>query len=777
MSGALLVPMKRVSNENRKEYEPGRVEKEILAHVSGEWQECKGQMSHLYAKWQIIRDMAVGRYVRDSTDSSSYASMYIPFIAKDHEIAVALQILRLIPNSQTMDFLELQRVSALSDSHRGDVSERMGVTPEGATGELSKVMSVALRNELGRSNLMTALEEMALYSERYGFAVGFAEPRMKTEELPAMDVFSDDPKAMMRGHVDEFGDMVFVEEGIYDVEQPDGSTRQFICVPIFDGLKFVAVNPSNLVLPDLYNDSGVTGLDWFGVYSRRTFREVLSNELMIRDGKRAYGHYANVEYLRPTDQDLHPSLQMDGASDFDEFSGGYESSNVGETTRVPTKSSFAVPARLGRFFMEDVPGLLSDPPTKVELEKFRKKFGFSQSDFHKDQPWVIEWVEDKNVLVRFEPWSLPVDAVTGSIAVEVRKTKIEGETVGAGDYALGGGDLEILANGFLQNSMEQDNRISRPMYGIVTSMIDKDQRKKDGDTLTYSPDRVLRLSAAAIGAKNLLVEIGPSKTAANKGHEGYSFCKGELQDITGVTGQVKGSGSGGATATESITKKNYLEQLIFSDNRALEDGVLRPMLRMGLAVLVQVIAQSGANFRVTASGRDMELWAEKYPGAESLEVDLTPEDVMGEWSLNILTTGAKGDADGRMVRVEKLLGLLLQAQPVLQASGTIADYKYLLSEYADAQSLSSARVFPQPGTIDNSDFLQEAGQAQMMGAAGQPVGGAAGIGTNPNRGGSDGGAGKPRPGAQRRLTELASPGEPVAGGGAGPVQLQRQMGA
>jgi len=742
---AVLPPIALDKINTPDAYEPGYVEDSILKHLIAEYEDNKSLMGNIRDAHAEVRMMVNGWFIRRPADDSTLSDMYVPFVGFNQRTRTNIQMSRLIPDPTRMDWVKVVMTGDFDETVLDRVIQESGdptMTRQQASEDVANRWTLLLRQALRNSNYLDARWSMSINRRRYGASYGLVDKRWKcvkvsmdTEEgidALAGEIVSTEMDAaveeMMGNGFGPTFDGLNADEMSIVPEQVSPSKMDKTRLD-FDGLDFVSISPFNIFVGNLACDDGVKALPYVIVFGRKTWRELWDCKL-YDDGYA--GMYANLEAVPYLSQTEVPTVR-----EMEDDRYGARSQDVG----------FEVPLRLGKFEAEAVSDFRKVAPKKSEWKRFAKKFGFEYSDLETVEDWAIEWIHPGEyggtpILLRFQPWHLPVEPGNPSLIVESRYWKIDGRTFAFGDHMSGAAELEILANNGLEDFYRQSERIASPMYATDMSSIDQKYLQENKGVLRFIRDGIIPIRNQPITGQVMtpiappIDSVGISQGVINQAQDG-------IQQYTGVAPQMEGSSSGADSATEAAAQSDYLEQGIRAEMLKEENEIDQPLLRRALAILVEEVNKSGG-MDLVARGEDLRLWGDRFREDDMIRMTLTPEMVCSRFGVEILTSSSMGDMNERLTRLERAITMSTTTYQLCMAEGKEPRVSKLLEAYVDELGLPEVfRVL----TPQEQQMAQQMMMQQQMGAQPAPTGG----------------AGQARPDYNRMAGETSAPNEPVPG--------------
>ena len=748
IAGAQPADEKVYESGERGELTEGRIEKAIRLYYSGQYEQAKALNSDRRDNVVRFRAAANGEILRDPSDPSPYAQMYIPFGQQYLRDRGALIAQRTIPDEQRMDFFSVESGDSLDPATAmkialefnlpmdtpppppmmppmgmgggmdmgmsgmppamppgmgapptmppmGGMGMGMGM-PAMAAGYVDKTVTLALRDLVRNSNLAEVYPRMCVNTPTYGDTIAIPVQRTRVEYLRADDLISSEAYSDMfkigpNGAIEYQGD-----DGIRVVDEETDEESVLIPHEVFDRVEIIMPDMGNVLATDTNNEGGLTALPNIFIFQRKSFRDLWGDCLYLRKTDVGYNVRVNGSHPRENLLTIRPEDAMEVPDLLDDLEGGtlgYEWGAFGGPDNLTTAMDdkyFRVPCCIGELDIEKMDTFRNDPPTDAEVKEFCDKFGVSSMEWNTSQCWVVEWCVERDVLLTCRPWPYPLNPANNKPFVHCRYITVPGRTFGYSIYQDGLFDQEIIANNALQNMNELADRTSRPMMWLRMADLEKEQRETLGTTLRFRPYMVYKINAGASNAP--FGEILPNPVAIQTAESAFDLAQNQMQRMVGYSPDLlSATGGGDTTATETATARNYFEQGLFANQRRDETFILRPILGMILLQLLRIVSDEG-EFSFTATPEDMGIFGSGY-GAKSRRLTITPEMLDRDYRFNIVTTGAQGDREGMLNRMERGFQMAVSNLMPLAAEGTKFNLGVFMSDYFERNNLPASRYF------------------------------------------------------------------------------------
>lgn len=728
---------KYISVESRKLYEPGRIEDALLRFVQNEWDMARGISARIHDDYRKIRKMRAGKYVIDPEDCSPYADWYQPKLRRDNDSYVGLMANALHPDPQAFKEIKLRSASMLDKEVLDEVE---GLDQRG----IDVAWTVAFRQVLADSNYMETLKQGIDTYKSYGQVLMTVDPVYEKTWVPAEGL-----NLRAKG-VDIETDSIIYDHPLARWTQ-DETGRRYQEVPVdkFQDLHFSVWNPMNVLVGDLECDGGVSALDAVWFYSRRSWRKLVDGRLLFAGKERLAGSYANLECLRPIDEDA--------VSDEHYADGFHNDEGYLTSASEKVRSEYGFQIRMGvmRWHLEDIVELREMPPTKAEWREFREKFGLTEEDLRTGGRFLVEWAERPRVLVRVERIVQPAQLGDTPPFVEGRYFVERGETIGSGDYQLGGGVAEVIYNRGIAHEIRLSERIADPPMWVDMSAVHPQHRALFNDTIPYFRGG-FALKLARMTGTSPMGEMIPSRRSVESTRNLSGLMSDQLRQISGVSEQVLQGDGGADSATEANNQRDYLAQQLFNHQTRIEDQIVLPLLARAVYLMLDAIGSEGG-LVFDAMNEELEEFGEMFREDNLVTFGLRADMISDKYRVSITTASANGTKHQQALNYEKYTQMALNARPVVQDQGKDLNGIMMLKHYAHILNVPADQLFRE--ITPHGEQLKQ----QMVADAG------------PAGGGNPGGAGQARPDYQRAVPEMASPGERGTGVEPGAAALMQMM--
>lgn len=511
-------------------------EQAILSYAVQVYNDSKSQCQQEHSRWSTYWKQYNGEFIAEGNDSN-FRELYDPKLARSAMLFAYLLLGLTVPDMSRLDFFQLiPKPKSLDDT--GDPRHW----------DMANMATAGIRNDLIESqwivDYILCLLDLVVTGNCVMLASWDLTTTWRKNRMPNPDY---DPNLPAEQNV-RIGHDGLLHPIPRTISKRVGFRER-------DVPTLRRVNPFNVYPSELDKDS-LAECEWVSIYDNVTWDELLPDG--IENGGELY---ANLDKLDPSSEENNQEAPTRTTTDnVDSWTTASES--LPRVTQICTLRLLKILKQAG------VDG------TKAQWESFCTKYNIDRTLAEESAVWVLEFI-DEQTLIRCQPLSNDKKPVAhGRLFPQPNKTLAKG--MYSRDSVA-----ERLFNYLQQINAELISRIARPMWGIVETLFDPEWLLKQGGTLRFENDKIVKLKPGA----NIQQAIQEFRFNPQAIAEISNVAQGldNAMQLRALP-QIKGGVASGASATESAILNTSADTILQVTAQVLENTFLLP----GICMLLEL---------------------------------------------------------------------------------------------------------------------------------------------------------------------------------------------